>query len=50
MQNIAAVCLKIGNNDLALQFCNRALKIAIVLKIPLVTECQEFKEKLINNK
>ena len=47
MQNMAAVCLKIGRHDLALQFCDRALAIATELNIPLVKECQEFKEQLI---
>ena len=48
MQNIAAVCLKIGRRDLALQFCNRALALATDLEIPLVKECQEFKEQLLS--
>lgn len=47
MQNIAAVCLKIGRQDLALEFCDRALALAIDLKIPLANECQKFKEQLM---
>lgn len=46
--NIAEVYYRLGNIDLALDYCNQSLEIATNIKIPLLLQqCQEFKERLI---
>lgn len=39
---------KLGESNLALEYCDRALSIATDLGIPLAKECEEFKEKLLS--
>jgi ABC-type phosphate/phosphonate transport system ATPase subunit len=46
---LATIHHQLGNLDLAHEYCDRALSIATELGIPLAKECQELKEKLLND-
>ena len=48
LQNLVAVHRKLFRYKEALEHCDRALNIATELGSPLVQDCKELKEKLLN--
>ncbi|PSB66486.1 hypothetical protein C7B61_10220 [filamentous cyanobacterium CCP1] len=48
LKNLAELHQKLGKIDRALEYCDRALELAIELGIPLVEECEELKAQLEN--
>ena len=49
LQHLAVLHQTIGDGKQAYDYCDRALKLATDIGIPLVRECQDLKERLLND-